>query len=221
MTRRAVTVCTKSHIARSRAGPRGRAPRGAVIQRHGAEFMRGPTRPCGGTVNLPTSFPRRARTKSEICGVDPMERVEALVVGAGVVGPGGGPGAGAGGPRDHRRRGRPAHGAGREFAQQRGHPRRPLLRARLAQGAVVRARQGTALRLLCHAWRAARALRQAGGGHGRGPARGAAGPAAAGRRPTACRCSGWRPLQPRRWSLPCTARPRCCRPAPASSTAMR
>ena len=63
-----------------------------------------------------------------------------VVVGAGVVGLARGARAGAGRTRGGRARGRRGHRHRHQFAQQRGHPRRAVLPAGLAEGAAVRAR---------------------------------------------------------------------------------
>ena len=93
-----------------------------------------------------------------------MDQVDAIVVGAGAVGPRGRARPGASRAGNHRCGGADGHRAGRELPQQRGHPCRTLLPTRLTQGAPVRARQGVAVRVLRQPRREPSQLRQAGGG---------------------------------------------------------
>ena len=71
-------------------------------------------------------------------GPTAMDRVDAVVVGAGVVGLASARELAAHGRRDARARGRVGHRYRHQFAQQRGHPCRSLRRARLAEGAALR-----------------------------------------------------------------------------------
>ena len=149
-----------------------------------------------------------------------VDRIDCLVVGAGVVGLAFARALARGGRevvvidgRRHRHR--------HQLAQQRGHPCRHLLRAGLAEGAALRARPRAALSVLRGARRRAPALRQADRRHprrGRGRSSTLIAGAGAGQRrhrpgaDDARRSSG-------DGAGAANASRRCCRPRPASSTA--
>ena len=102
-----------------------------------------------------------ARMESSRCGGDRRRRGR----------PGGRARAGAARARDRGARARRPDRQHHQFAQQRGHPRRHLLRHRLAEGTLVRAGARGALRLLRNARCRTPALRQAAGRDDRSAAR--------------------------------------------------
>ena len=136
---------------RARAAPpapapgRGRRRRRAQLGRHpGGDAGRGrPGDPDRGAARLGAG---RA-TEDQAIEDRGMERVDCVVIGAGVVGLAVRAPAGAGRSRGDRARSRGHDRHRDQLAQQRGDPRRHLLSRRLAQGAQLRCRQAEALPL--------------------------------------------------------------------------
>ena len=146
--------------------------------------------------------------------------MQVLVVGAGVVGLACARAAAHGRPRGDRRGSRERYRHRHVLAQQRGHPRRPLLSDRLEARPALRARAADALRFLRLPRRAAPQMRQARRRHQRRARSRGSKRSSSRRRSTACEGvemidgAAARRLEP---ALSCVAP--CARRKPASSTA--